>query len=122
MRARWIGRSAGDIKQWRGRRVKLTSRSEPDWPYCSIHRTALLLYRDRRHEREKGSVTIVLHAIGRDKAQSRRIDRVTLSGRRCGIDNQMSKMRTAALGAHFDAMHVVSTIVLFVDPIFLDRL
>ena len=35
-----------------------------------------LLCRDLRHEREKCSVTLMLHAVGRDKAQRRRIDRV----------------------------------------------
>jgi hypothetical protein len=34
---RWIGRSAGDGKQVRAKRAKITSRSEPDWPDCSIH-------------------------------------------------------------------------------------
>src|SRR6266446_2142131 len=42
-----------------------------------------LLCRDLRHEREKCSVTLMLHAVGRDKAQRRRIDSVTLSGGRC---------------------------------------
>ena len=42
-----------------------------------------LLCRDLRHEREKCSVTLMLHAVGWDKAQRRRIDRVTLSGGRC---------------------------------------
>src|SRR6266513_446532 len=81
-----------------------------------------LLCRDLRHEREKCSVTIMLHAVVRDKAQRRRINRVSLSGWRCGIDNQMSKMRIAALGPHFDAMHVVRIIVLFGDRIFRDRI
>ena len=48
-----------------------------DPPRCA------LLCRDLRHEREKCSVTLMLHAVGRDKAQRRRIDRVTLSGGRC---------------------------------------
>ena len=56
---------------------------EPDWLYCSIHPGGPLLCRDLRHEREKCSVTLMLHAVGRDKAQRRRIDRVTLSGGRC---------------------------------------
>ena len=41
---------------------------EPDWLYCSIHPGGPLLCRDLRHEREKCSVTLMLHAVGRDKA------------------------------------------------------
>src|SRR5205085_3070595 len=57
----------------------------------------------------------------RDKAQRSGVHCVTLSGGRRWIGNQVSEVRIAALGSHFDAMHIVRTIILFDDRIFRDR-
>src|SRR5437763_11287688 len=63
----------------------------------------------------------MLHVLARDKTQPGRVYRVTLSGWRSGIGDQMAEVGIAAFRAQLDAMHVVRIIVLFDDRIFRDR-